>query len=105
MSDMSYTVSSADGGNNSKNHQKSAAKGSRNSSVDISGKDSKDAVLKPNGDCRDFGSCQQGQHTIFRRVWHWSVRNITVIALVCLVMGGLVTILVSFGGWFPPAHI
>ena len=104
MLDMSYTVSSADGGNISKNHQNSAAKDFRNSSGDISAKDSKDAGLQPDGDFHDFDSYQQGQHTIFRRVWHWSVRNITVIALVCLVMGGLVSILVSFGGWFPPAH-
>lgn len=100
MLNMSHTVSSAVGGNDSKNHRNSTAKVFRNGPVCASEEHFKDALLESNDDCHDSGSCQQGQHKILRRVWHWSVRNVTIIALVCLVIGGLVTILVSFEGCF-----
>lgn len=97
---MSYIFSSADSGNDSKNHQHSAAEGFQNNPLCASEEHFKDAPFQPNDDCHDSSICQQGEHTTLRRVWHWSVRNITAIALICLVIGGLVTIIVSFGGWF-----
>lgn len=97
---MGKTASFVDGGKDIKTRQYSAAKDPQISPVSASGEPSKDDPLQPNDDCHESSSSQQGQHRILRRVWHWSLRNKTIIALVCLVMGGLVAIIVSFGGWF-----
>lgn len=95
---MSYIAPVA--GSDPKNGQHSVAKDFQISPVSASEEPSKDASLQPDDDCPGSSFCRKGQHSIFRRLWHWSVRNITVIALVCLVLGGLVTIIVYFGGQF-----
>lgn len=101
---MGSTAPSVDGGNGLNNCQHSAAKGSQNGPVSASEEPHKDAPLQPDDERHDSSSHQQRRITILRRMWHWSVRNMTVIALVCLVFGGLVTIIVSFGGWFLRVH-
>ena len=86
---MSSISSSPDGGKSSNNHQHLETRDSHNGQLPDRRESSKNAPLSPD----------DGEQPKFpRRVWEWSKKNRTVIALVCLLIGGLIAIAGSFGG-------
>lgn len=95
---MGSIGSSVDGGNDFNSSQHSGAKGFNNHRVRASEEPCEDDSSKSDDDRPDSSSDQHGQPTILRRTWDWSLRNLSVIALVSLVIAGLVAIAVSFGG-------
>lgn len=95
---MGSIGSSVDGGNDFNSSQHTGTKGSHNRRVPASEEPYKDGSPIADDDRHDSSSSQHGRPTILRRIWHWSMRNLTVIALVSLVIAGLVAITVSFGG-------
>jgi hypothetical protein len=86
---MGSIGSSLDNGKGSNNPQHSEAKDFRNGRVPAPGESSKNAPsLSDDGE----------RPKLPRRVWEWSKKNLTVIALVCLLIGGIVAMIISFGG-------
>lgn len=87
---MSSIDSSLESGKDSNNHQHSEARDFHNGRVPAPGESSKNVLLSDN----------EARNKFPRRIWEWSKKNLTVIALVCLLIGGIVAIIISFGGFF-----
>jgi hypothetical protein len=58
----------------------------------------KDALLSSENGVDGSSSRQRQWQMILGHMSDWSLRNLTVAALTCVVFGGLVAIMVSFGG-------
>ena len=94
---MSFKGSSVDSVNDTANYQHPEAKGFPADRVSAAEEAYKEALLNPDHALHDSSSRQPWWHAAPKRVWSCLVRNIAVMALICLLVGGLITIMTSFG--------